>query len=852
MKFSLKVFIGIFAVASSVLGMLSFFVLRLTERQAEAGYIERYQQFSNQLGDTLVELDKGTDAIMLNALRVLREKEKQRGLLSNAELSALKDELGVGSLYIADASGKFIRSDWFYTVANDSDLQTHYRDSKPLNRGLFSYCSDYRRLITGQSSIEKTPLIPSGHSRWPFKFAMIPNHDRSRILEADMALESIGNILRKLLKSDPNAISIGLFSPTGVPIGEVQANESNAPQNRATLYASNVSTIRKTAAGFTFFTNVPAATPQCCECRAKGLTKADSDYYYVLRTEISRKALDAQLASLRRRMLAALLAALALSAIIAHLLSRRLVKKLSWLGEKMGVISTADEANSELLLPGNDEVAALARKFHGMLERLRESQSQLASAAREKAFAEMAHQVAHDIRSPLAALDSSLKNVAILPEGPRSVVRDAVERIRDIANNLVGAYRDAKKGAESQSNPGTSAGRRACLLSSLIEPIVTEKRLEFRSSPGVEIIARLDAASYGLFADVDSVDFKRVLSNLISNGVEALPGKGTVNVSLIRSSELIELRVEDDGKGIPPEVLSKLGRRGETYGKPGGSGLGIYHANATAEVWGGSLKIDSEVGRGTVVTVSLPAAQPPAWFVSQLELAPNGPVVVLDDDPTIHQIWQGRFDAQPIREGGVDVVHCSRSGELRRWVMADPAKAATAVYLLDYELRGEEQTGLSLAKELNLGSRAILVTSRFEDKAILDECVRLGIRLIPKGMAGCVPICFDGAGERIDAVLIDDDKLTRRVWYGAAKSGGRTLRAFSTPNEFLAVAETLDKGTPIYVDSRLKDGVRGEEFAKELRGQGFTNLYLATGHPKESFPSMPWLTDIVGKDAPWR
>ena len=226
-------------------------------------------------------------------------------------------------------------------------------------------------------------------------------------------------------------------------------------------------------------------------------------------------------------------------------------------------------------------------------------------------------------------------------------------------------------------------------------------------------------------------------------------------------------------------------------------------------------------------------------------------VIVLDDDPTIHQIWQGRFDALGCREAGVEALHFSRAEELRAWVRGNPARAESAIYLLDYELRGAADTGLTLVEELGLGERAILVTSRFEEKAILDECLRLKVRMIPKGLAGFVPIMLRQRGGQPDAVLIDDDRLVHMVWKVSARSNGKTLDTFSTPREFLAKVGQLDKTTPIYVDLKLGEGVRGEEFAKELHARGFRNLYLATGHQPESLPEMPWIKQVLGKKAPW-
>ena len=470
------------------------------------------------------------------------------------------------------------------------------------------------------------------------------------------------------------------------------------------------------------------------------------------------------------------------------------------------------------------------------------------------AVSSLASQVAHDIRSPLAALDSVIKDVAQLPEQKRIIVRNAVSRIHDIANDLICKNRElaaAARRAAGERIPATasdSASRE--LLSSHMAPLITEKRLQYRAKIDIAIEGRFDAASYGLFADIQPTEFKRVLSNLIDNGVEALPGKGAVTVSLTRDGDQVQLKVEDNGKGIPPEVRDRLGQRGETYGKAAGSGLGLYHAKIAVEAWGGTLEISSTVGTGTAILIRLPAATPPAWFVSQLELAPGSPVIVLDDDMTVHQIWQGRFDALAAQEAGVEAIHFSRADELKLWVRSNPDKAARAIFLLDYELRGSGETGLTLAAELDLGARAILVTSRFEEKAILDECLCLNVRMIPKGLAGFVPIACPLC-VRPDAVLIDDDDLVHTVWKVAATTNGKTLGAFSTPREFLAIVGRLDKSTPIYVDSKLGDGVLGEEFAKELHAQGFRNLYLATGRKRDTFPVMPWIKDVVGKKAPW-
>ena len=486
---------------------------------------------------------------------------------------------------------------------------------------------------------------------------------------------------------------------------------------------------------------------------------------------------------------------------------------------------------------------------------LSESQKKL---ERQLAVSALASQVAHDIKSPLAALDVVERDLSQLGEGTRLLVRSAVGRIRDIANNLIETNREIQAAIdEAAGAPAFHVGKEPAtieLISSHIDPLITEKRLQFRGKIGIEIEARLGAASYGLFARIVPTEFKRDLSNLINNAVEAVGDKGLVRTDLTLIDGQVVVRVRDNGKGIAPDLLARLGRRGETHGKPDGLGLGIHHAKLDAEAWGGSLDIQSEPGKGTTILLRLPQAQPPAWFVPKLDLKPGSPVVVLDDDSSIHQVWQGRFDALRAKERGVEILHFSTPAEFRAWVRGNPGASQKALYLMDYELVGHTETGLSLIEELNLGDRAILVTSHSDEKKVLSECLRLNARMIPKGLAGFVPVGVDvpgGPRTGPDAVLVDDDALVHMTWKLAAKSKGIELLTFSTSRELLTAVGGLPKNTPFYLDSELGDGIEGKQVAQDLYAQGFLNLYLATGRAPDSFPQMPWIKQVVGKEPPW-
>lgn len=206
-----------------------------------------------------------------------------------------------------------------------------------------------------------------------------------------------------------------------------------------------------------------------------------------------------------------------------------------------------------------------------------------------KAFREAARQTAHDIRSPLSALNLILGSLrGQIPEAERSVMCSAVERITEIANDLLrGSLKPAK----------------CTPLVPLIESMVREKRVHYQDTQFLTNLAN----SSELVADIGALDFSRVLSNLIDNSVEAISNRFGRIVIAARATQFgIAIVVKDNGSGIPPHILRRLGERKVTHGKIGGSGLGLAHALETVRRAGGRLRIKSVFGRGTSVIIELP------------------------------------------------------------------------------------------------------------------------------------------------------------------------------------------------------------------------------------------------------
>ena len=373
---------------------------------------------------------------------------------------------------------------------------------------------------------------------------------------------------------------------------------------------------------------------------------------------------------------------------------------------------------------------------------LEQARKRIQEESLSAAIGSIARQVAHDIRSPLTALDMALHNTEGLAEEKRVLIRKASQRIHDIANNLLNI---SKKKPIDSSEGDVEPARKGCsvqLVSSIVDPLISEKREQFRTKMNLEIRFSLKADSYGIFAKTNASELSRILSNLVNNSVEAI-GKeeGLITVGLGPYDEkFFELYVEDNGIGIPKAIQSRIGERGFSFGKSegeSGSGLGVFHAKTMVEKWGGRLVVESSEGIGSKLSLVLPLASQPSWFVEKLNVSREMKVVVVDDDTSIHQTWEQRF-----RDTGQEsfdrIYHFSKPDDLEYW--ADSNDTTKALFLCDYELIGSSRTGLDLIRDLNICSRSILVTSRSLDKDVLSRCKKLDVKCLPKELAGIVPI----------------------------------------------------------------------------------------------------------------
>lgn len=367
------------------------------------------------------------------------------------------------------------------------------------------------------------------------------------------------------------------------------------------------------------------------------------------------------------------------------------------------------------------EINQVLESYNGLVEQENKLIDLSRQIVRDKALIEIASQVSHDIRSPLSALNMISVTAKGLDEERRGLMRNAVTRINDIANDLLQRYKTLQ----------ASNLKEARLIAIEIEQIISEKRLQMGGRTSIQIGFKTLGVKRA-FVEMDTKEFKRVISNLINNSVEAFfDGKGNSIEIIVEDFDqrTIKVTVKDNGPGISADVLARLGASERVTTKETGFGLGLSHARKAIESLGGKLHICTSRGEGTAIEIILLKAPVPDWFCEKLVVEPTSKLVILDDDVSIHAVWRARLNRD-----GIPSICFTKGSELNKWYHEANAKNENLIFLVDFELMLQPQSGLDLVEALGIANKTILVTSRFDEPSVRERCLRLKIKIFPKAL----------------------------------------------------------------------------------------------------------------------
>ena len=228
--------------------------------------------------------------------------------------------------------------------------------------------------------------------------------------------------------------------------------------------------------------------------------------------------------------------------------------------------------------------------------------------ALERVKDEFISTASHDLKNPIATI---LGFSEILSQaGPLNEMQlDFANRIRSAANNMNELVRDLLELAKVDAN--VELKREIVDINALAAEIVNE--FEPQASAKNQILALAGSAGQPKVSG-DPFQLRQVLRNLVGNAIKYTPNNGTVNLSVITDQYNVAVCVKDTGYGIPvddlPYIFDRFYRvRGESVKDIEGNGLGLAIVKSISEKHGGQVGVESELGKGTCFTLSLPLLQ---------------------------------------------------------------------------------------------------------------------------------------------------------------------------------------------------------------------------------------------------
>jgi signal transduction histidine kinase len=226
-------------------------------------------------------------------------------------------------------------------------------------------------------------------------------------------------------------------------------------------------------------------------------------------------------------------------------------------------------------------------------------EKQLKDGERLAAIGATAGMVGHDIRNPLQAIISDVflarSELDELPDNTQKRCAleslEEIEKNTDYINKIVQDLQDFAR----PLNPNPEK----CDLLQVVERLLAKNDLP------QDIVVNVDVAEDARIIHVDSYYLNRILYNLVTNSVQAMPNGGELTISAYKEAGETVISVKDTGCGIPKEIQDKMFTVMFTT-KSKGQGFGLPVVKRMTESLGGTVSFESEVGKGTIFFVRLP------------------------------------------------------------------------------------------------------------------------------------------------------------------------------------------------------------------------------------------------------
>jgi signal transduction histidine kinase len=328
----------------------------------------------------------------------------------------------------------------------------------------------------------------------------------------------------------------------------------------------------------------------------------DSERVITIPLTLRQRDLEQQRDELDRRVWSAFVLFVLIGAGLGYWTAERIADPVNRLTRATRRIARGD-LDARIAATSSDELRRLVEDFNQMAADLKRQRTELERTQKLEAWADMARQVAHDVKNPLTPIQLSAEHAL-------RVNADRGRPLSPVLDECVSAILSQVKllrqiSAEFSSFASSPTAHPAPTdVMQLIEEVVEPYRTGLAGRITIEVRGETALPS----VQIDRNLFSRALTNVIENALHAMPGRG--RLSLIAASTplpdaSVVLTIADTGVGMDQEALARIF---EPYfsTRASGTGLGLTIAKRNVELNGGTIAVESERGSGTTVTITLP------------------------------------------------------------------------------------------------------------------------------------------------------------------------------------------------------------------------------------------------------
>jgi signal transduction histidine kinase len=328
---------------------------------------------------------------------------------------------------------------------------------------------------------------------------------------------------------------------------------------------------------------------------------------------LGQQQLDRQIDELDRQVIFGAVLVILLGSAMGYWMAERIADPINRLSRATRRIARGD-LDARIAATSADELGRLVQDFNGMASDLKRQRAELERTQRLEAWAEMARQVAHDIKNPLTPIQLSAEHAQRVNADKGRPLSPALDEcVAAILHQVTLLRQIASEFSNFASSP--TARPEAAALPALLEEVIAS----YRTGLAGQVVISVDAPAGLPLVSLDRTLFARALTNIIENALHAMPGGGALRICARRSPQSpvpgsqsghqssVIVEITDTGVGMDTEAVARIF---EPYfsTKATGTGLGLTIAKRNIELTGGTIAVMSARGAGTTVTLTLPVA----------------------------------------------------------------------------------------------------------------------------------------------------------------------------------------------------------------------------------------------------